>query len=141
MPVTPSANRYLSDPVPDTLTIAFFTQNHSIADATNLLKTVSVYRLFGPVVTESIGGSLTSINSMIRHGGNGNMNSDFSYYYITYGSYFQYFLNISNILLSPPDNTFGYGYQNTITVNNQYGGGVTITSLYYNIFEASTLYF
>lgn len=141
MPVTPSANRYASDPIPDTLTIAFFTQNHSISDATGLLRTVSVYRLFGPVVTGSITGTLTAVNGMTRHSNNGNMNSDFSYYYVTYGNYLSYSLNRSNVLLSPPDNTFGYGYQNTITVSNQYGGGVTLTSLYYNIFEASTLYF
>ena len=100
---------------------------------------MSVYRLFGSVVTGSTSGSLTSVNSMLRH--SPAINSDFTSTYVTYGSYMGYYLNTSNVIASPPDNTFAYGYANTITVNNQYGAGVTLTSLYYNIFEASTVAF
>ena len=46
VPVTPT-----STTPPKFLTIAFFVQNHSIAEATTLYRTVSVYRLFGAVIT------------------------------------------------------------------------------------------
>lgn len=126
--------------MPDTLTIAFFTQNHSIADKTGLLKTVSVYRLFGSVVTGSItSGGITAINGMGLKGST--IDSNFNTFYRTYGSTFNYALNTSNIIASPPDNVFTYGYTASLTVNNQYGAGITLASFYYNIFEASTLAF
>lgn len=63
MPVTPdSSNR---NP-PKILTIVFFTQNYSIADATNLLQTQSVYRLYGPTVTGSLSGTINTINGLSR---------------------------------------------------------------------------
>lgn len=95
VPVTPHSNRNTSDPVPDTLTIAFFTEDHSIEDVTGLLKTVSVYRLFGPVVTDSISGSLGPINGMAKH--TSTIDSNFDAQYKTYGSSFSYFLNTDNI--------------------------------------------
>ena len=66
VPVTPST----STP-PTFLTVAFFVQNHSIAEATNLLTTVSVFRLFGAGVTESIVGSIGTINGLSTGAGPG----------------------------------------------------------------------
>lgn len=65
VPVTPdSGNR---NP-PKYLTIAFFSQNYTVWGVTGLLKTVAVYRLFGPVVTASVTGALSSINGLARTG-------------------------------------------------------------------------
>jgi hypothetical protein len=50
------------------LTIAFFNTNNSIGDATNLLKILSVYRLFGPIVTGSLLGAIPYINNLARVG-------------------------------------------------------------------------
>lgn len=53
-----------------------------------------------------------------------------------------YALNVSNIVLSPGNNTFVKGYSRTgLTYGTYYGAGITITSLYYNIFASSTLAF
>ena len=68
VPVTPDkTNR---NP-PKYLTIAFFSQNYTvgsstIGQATNMLQTLSVYRLFGPVVTSAVSGSITAINGLAR---------------------------------------------------------------------------
>ncbi len=145
--MTPLSTRYTysSSPLPDTLTIAFFTQNYSIGDATGLLQTVAVYRLFGTVVTGSIIGPISAINGLSRRGSN---------YFTTSSSYFlnnsvssysgygiSYYINTTNINSNPPNNTFIYGYSGTFTFNSQYGCGVTISSLYYNIFSSSTVAF
>lgn len=133
VPVTPSSNR---NP-PTTLTVAFFTQNYSIADATGLLKTVSVYRLFGPIVTSSISGAISSVNGITKLGGT---SSNFDYNYVTY-NWFGYALNTTNINSNPPNNTFTYGSGYNPAYGTTYGGGITITSFYYNIFGSSTLAF
>lgn len=145
--MTPLATRYSysGTPLPDTLTIAFFTKNYSIGDATGLLQTVAVYRLFGTVVTGSIIGPIGAINGLSGRGSN---------YFTTFSSYFSssgvtsysghsisYYINTTNINSNPPNNTFIYGYSGTFTFNNQYGCGVTISSLYYNIFSSSTVAF
>ena len=139
VPVTPSNSR---NSLPDTLTLAFFTQDHSIGDATGLLTTVSVYRLFGSAVTSHIdSGSIEAINGLSVRGSsyfNDYMTStDVS----TYAGSISYVLNTTNIYENPPNNTFTGGYSATITNNGKFGAGVTITSLYYNIFESSTLAF
>lgn len=133
---------YDSDPLPDTLTIAFFTTDYSVGDATGLLKTVSVYRLFGTVVTGSISGAIANINGLSRRGVN-----YFGTYFTssnpsTYSYSVTYSINTTNINANPPNNTFGYGYSaGTVNPNGQYGCGVTLTSLYYNIFSSSTVAF
>jgi hypothetical protein len=144
IPVTPLATRYTysATPLPDTLTIAFFTQNYSIGDARNLLQTVSVYRLFGTVVTGSVSGSITAINSISIRGANNfgtyfSTNNPSSYSGYTIG----YYINTTNINSNPPNNTFVYGYGGSFTYGSQFGCGVTITSLYYNIFSSSTVAF
>lgn len=141
--MTPSPTRfsYDPDPLPDTLTIAFFATNNSIGDATGLLTTLSVYRLFGTVVTGSISGAISNINGLSLRGSNYFGQYFNSYYPSSYNSYISYALNTSNIILSPPNNTFVYGYPNSFSPVNQYGCGVTITSLYYNIFSSSTVSF
>lgn len=124
------------------MTIAFFTQNYSIGDATGLLQTVSVYRLFGTVVTGSITGSIGTINGLIKR-----PNNLFGVYLsnASPGSYSStglgYYLNTTNINSNPPNNTFVYGYSGVFTFNGQYGCGITLTSLYYNIFSSSTVAF
>lgn len=144
IPVTPMATRYTysGNPIPDTLTIAFFTQNYSIGDATNLLKTVSVYRLFGPIVTSSVSGALTTINSITVRGSNyfgTYFTNSYPSSYTGYG--FNYYINTTNINSNPPNNTFVYGYGGSFTYGTQFGCGVTLTSLYYNIFSSSTVAF
>lgn len=138
------ANRYTydSDPMPDTLTIAFFTTNYSIGDANNLLQTVSVYRLFGTVVTGSVSGALANINGLLVRGANYFGTYFSNAYPSSYSGYgLGYYINTTNINSNPPNNTFVYGYGGTLTNNGQYGCGVTLTSLYYNIFSSSTLAF
>ena len=140
VPVTPSPTR---NGLPVCLTIAFFTQDHQIGDVTGLLTTVSVFRLFGSVVTNHIdSGSITSINGLnIRSNqwdsyftNTGNPNS--------FAGSINYSLNTSNIYENPPNNTFTYGYTSgAFSINGQYGAGVTITSFYYNIFDSATLAF
>lgn len=138
VPVAPSLTRVS---LPDTLTIAFFIPDHSIGDATNLLRTVSVYRLFGSGVTASIdAGTIGAINGLVTRPNS--WNSDFSgSTSSSFSGTFNYGINTVNINSNPPNNTFTYGYSNTITNNGKYGAGVTITSFYYNIFESSTLAF
>lgn len=63
VPVTPDASNRSP---PKYLTIAFFSQNYTVWGVSNLLQTVAVYRLFGPVVTGSVSGALSSINSLAR---------------------------------------------------------------------------
>lgn len=128
--------------MPDTLTIAFFTNDYAVGDATNLLKTVSVYRLFGTIVTGSISGAIPNINSLIRRP----LNHFGSYFSSTWPPSFSgtgvgYYLNTSNIILNPPNNTFVYGYSGSLSPGTQFGCGVTLTSLYYNIFSSSTVAF
>lgn len=132
MPVTPSASRNSGSPLPDTLTIAFFDQTHSIGDSTGLLKTLSVFRLYGTSVTESISGSISYINSMTTS--SNTINSYFTSSSYSFSSTFNYALNTSNIVDSPPNNTFNFGYYGTITYGSMFGAGVTLTSFYYNIF-------
>ena len=132
VPVTPSENRFASQPLPDTLTVAFFSQNHSIGDASGLLKTLSVFRLFGTAVTSSISGSISVINNLyLRTSG---PDSYFSYYYSYISGSVNFYLNTSNILENPPNNTFRYGYNRDTSFGSSFGAGVTITSFYYNIF-------
>lgn len=147
IPVTPLPSRYTysSTPLPDTLTLAFFTTNYSIGDATGLLQTVAVYRLFGTVVTGSITGAIGPINGLAVRGSN-QFTTASSYFSSTsagtYSGYsISYYINITNINSNPPNNTFVFGYGGTFTFNNQYGCGVTISSLYYNIFSSSTVAF
>lgn len=144
MPVTPSPTRDASRPLPDTLTIAFFSANYSIGDATGLLQTLSVYRLFGSAVTESVtvAGGIGPINGLARRGWD-----NFGTYFTSsspgsYDSSLNYALNTTNIVENPPNNTFNFGYWGNLNnFNNQYGCGVTLTSLYFNIFSSSTVAF
>jgi hypothetical protein len=66
VPVTPDTNN--RNP-PKVLTIAFFTQNYSVGDATGLLQTQSVFRLFGSTVTGSVFTAVTTIAGLSRTGG------------------------------------------------------------------------
>ena len=53
-----------------------------------------------------------------------------------------YTFNTTNVVLNPPNNTFTYGYTRpSMTQGTFFGAGVTITSLYYNIFSSSMLSF
>jgi hypothetical protein len=65
VPVTPSLT---SRNPPKYLTIAFFSQNYTVNTTSGLLNTLAVYRLFGPVITGSVSGGLTSINGLARTG-------------------------------------------------------------------------
>lgn len=54
---------------PKYLTIGFFATNYTVGNVTGLLRTLSVYRLFGAAVTNSLTGAIQTINSLSRSGG------------------------------------------------------------------------
>lgn len=57
---------------PKYLTIGFFAANYTVGNVTGLLRTLSVYRLFGAAVTNSLTGTtpaILTINSLSRSGG------------------------------------------------------------------------
>ena len=136
VPVTPDmANR---NP-PKYLTIAFFSQNYTVGTTSNLLNTLSVYRLYGPVVTASVSGALTSINGLARTGST-SIDMEMSSASVASSGTFGVSLNVSNMYSNPTNNTFTYS--NTAsgqTFGTTFGAGYTITSFYYNIFASSTL--
>ena len=63
--------------------------------------------------------------------------------HVSFSGTFNYYINTTNIVENPPNNTFRYGYSTNYnsTYGVKFGAGVTLTSLYYNIFESSTLAF
>jgi len=126
---------------PKILTVAFFAQNYTVGGVTGLLQTLSVYRLFGPVVTGSVGGAYGTINSLARNGGSTpNIELSATNFFTT--SNFDFGLNTTNMYANPHNNTFTYGNGDTSTdalFGTMYGAGYTITSFYYNIFASSTL--
>ena len=136
VPVTPDmTNR---NP-PKYLTIAFFSQNYTVGSTSNLLNTLSVYRLYGPVVTASVSGALTSINGLARTGST-SIDMEMSSASVASSGTFGVSLNVSNMYSNPTNNTFTYS--NTAsgqTFGTTFGAGYTITSFYYNIFASSTL--
>jgi hypothetical protein len=123
------------------MTIAFFSQNYTVGGVTGLLRTLSVYRIYGASVISSISGVISSINGLVSNAGLTSPNADFSNTASTSG-YIYYTLNVTNIIANPPNNTFAYGYSRTApTYGLSFGAGITITSLYYNLFSSSTLAF
>ena len=135
MPVTPNpTNR---NP-PKYLTIAFFTQDYTVNNVNNLLKTVSVYRLFGPTVTGSITGGLNSINGLAR--GSSTPTTEMTSNSYTSSGTFSTSLNTSTMYSSPTNNTFTYGNSDSSnTFGSSFGAGYTLTCFYYNIFSSATL--
>jgi hypothetical protein len=107
-----------------------------------LLNTLSVYRLFGASVCETINSQISAINSLTRSYSLGSPNSDFSTLTSTSGNYLTYAINVANIVATPPNNTFTKGSTRLgLTYGTYFGAGVTITSFYYNIFASSTVAF
>jgi len=126
---------------PKILTIVFFTQNYSVFDATGLLQTQAVYRLFGPAITKSIAGGINSINGLSKSSSGSWTTPDIelSSNFAASGS-FSVALNTTNMYSNPTNNTFTYGNTDGTALNGSaYGAGYTITSFYYNIFASSTL--
>ncbi len=112
-----------------------------MGNVSGLLKTLSVYRLFGASVNSLITGVIGSVNSLTTTALT-SPDSDFTQSNTDGGSYINYALNVTNIISSPPNNTFSYGYyRGGLTFGSTFGAGMTITSLYYNIFASSTLAF
>lgn len=138
VPVTPNpANHAL----PKFLTIGFFTNNYTLNGVNDLLRTLSVYRLFGAGVNAAMSGVIGSVNSLTTTALT-SPDSDFTQSLTNSGIYLSYALNVSNIVLNPPNNTFSFGYSRSgLNFGSTYGAGITITSLYYNIFASSTLAF
>ncbi len=126
--------------MPKFLTIAFFEKNYTLGDVSGLLRTLSVYRLFGAAVNSAITGVIGSINGMTRTSLS-TPDADFTSSNTNGGAFLSYSLNVSNINASPQNNTFTYGYSRGVTFGTTFGAGITITSLYYNIFASSTLAF
>jgi hypothetical protein len=126
---------------PKILTIVFFTQNYTVYGTSGLLQTQSVYRLFGPVVTNTITGAINTINSLTRSTGGSGATPDIELgsSFTTSGS-FSVALNTTNMYSNPTNNTFTYGNSDATTLNGAaFGAGYTISSFYYNIFSSSTL--
>lgn len=124
---------------PKYLTIAFFSQNYSVGTTTGLLQTLSVYRLFGPVVRASVSAAIGSINGLARQSSTNPDMEMSSTSYATSGS-FSFQLNTSNMYSNPSNNTFIFGNSDTTnTFGSSYGGGYTISCFYYNIFSSATL--
>ncbi len=112
-----------------------------MGNVSGLLKTLSVYRLFGASVNSVITGVIGSVNSLTTTALT-YPDADFTQTNTDGGSYINYALNVTNIISSPPNNTFSFGYYRSgLTFGSTYGAGITITSLYYNIFASSTLAF
>jgi hypothetical protein len=137
VPVTPNPSNHA---LPKFLTIAFFSKNYTLGDVSGLLRTLSVYRLFGAAVNSAITGVIGSINGMTQSSLS-SPDADFTAINTNGGSFINYALNMSNIVANPPNNTFTYGYSRGVTFGGTFGAGITITSLYYNIFASSTLAF
>jgi hypothetical protein len=136
VPVTPDiTNR---NP-PKYLTIAFFSQNYTVGTTSGLLQTLSVYRLFGPVVSGSVTGGLTAINGLARISSTSINMEMSSTSYSTSGG-FGVALNTSNMYSSPTNNTFTYSNSDGAnSFGSSFGAGYTITCFYYNIFASATL--
>ena len=138
VPVTPDMT---SRSPPKYLTIAFFSQNYTVGTTNNLLQTLSVYRLFGPIITNSVSGSITTVNGLARTGSTTFQTEMITTARATSGS-FNVRLNTSNMYSNPTNNTFTYGNSDSSSsFGSTYGAGYTITSFYYNIFASSTLSF
>ncbi len=100
---------------------------------------MNVFRVYGAAVNSAVSnGGILTINGLARVS-NG-PTSEFSSVFQDYGT-LSYTLNTTNINLSPPNNTFPAGYSESLSFGTNFGGGLTITSLYYNIFASSTLAF
>lgn len=137
VPVTPNPTNHAQ---PKFLTVAFFSRNYTVGGVSGLLRTLSVYRLYGAVVNAAISGTIGSINGLSGSGGITYANADFTNYNPGWTS-LSYALNVTNIIATPPNNTFSFGYAASVTHGTMFGAGITITSLYYNIFSSSTLAF
>ena len=138
IPVTPDAT---TRSPPRFLTIVFFTETYTFSDVTGLLTPVSVYRIYGPTVTGSLSGSITTINGLLTETGGASLTPDMELTADTFSSTgsFTVSLNTTNMYSSPTNNTFTFGNSNTGTFGARFGAGYTITSFYYNIFASSTL--
>ena len=137
VPVTPDATNRNA---PKYLTIAFFTQNYSVWGVTGLLQTVAVYRLFGPVVTASVTGALTSINGLARSSAGQTPNIEMSSSSFALSGGFGQYLNTSNMYTNPTNNTFvASNSDSSNSFGSAFGGGYTIASFFYNIFASSTV--
>ena len=137
VPVTPNPSNHA---LPKFLTIAFFAQNYTVSGVTGNLRTLSVYRLFGASVNSAVTGVISSINGMIQSALT-SPDADFTSPNTNGGAYMSYALDVSKITATPTNNTFSFGYSRSVTLGTYYGAGITITSLYYNIFASSTLAF
>lgn len=127
------------------MNIAFLAENYTLDGVTGLLRVLSVYRLFGPAVAQSIqGGAIGTLNGVTASQcclSSMDMTAD-SW---TYSGTFSYAMNTSNIQDNPPNNTIFPGSNTVATTyppnGSYYGAGVTITSFNYNIFAAATVRF
>jgi hypothetical protein len=115
------------------LTIVFFAQNYTVQNVTGLLRTLSAYRIYGPVVAGLATGALTTINGLALFGSTNSDQTSSSYGSISYA------INTTKITDNPPNNTISFGFSTGLTYGSTFGSGVTITSLYYNIFASSSL--
>lgn len=138
VPVTPDATNRSP---PKYLTIAFFAQNYTVWGVSNLLQTLAVYRLFGPVVTASVSGALSSINGLARNTAPGyTPDIEMSATNFAVSNSFYQYLNTSNMYSNPTNNTFVFGNSDaSASFGSTYGAGYTITCFYYNIFASSTV--
>lgn len=135
---------------PRSLTIAFLAQNYTVSNVTGLLRVLSVYRLFGPVVTGKVQGTTIGTLNGLTSSAPGTQLSSIDFTASSWSAYgsFLYAINTSNIQDSPPNNTFQLSSSGLDTSNSNnaygsglYGGGVTLTSFNYNIFASAIIKF
>lgn len=130
---------------PRSMNIAFMSQNYTIDGVTGLLRVLSVYRLFGPAVVQSIQGSSIGTLNGVTASHSGLASMDMTADSWSYTGTFSYAINTTNIKDSPPNNTIFPGTNTVATTylpnGSYYGAGITITSFNYNIFAAATVKF
>jgi hypothetical protein len=123
---------------PSSMTIAFLSSNYTVYGVNNLLQVLSVFRLFGPVVSSSIASSIPNINGLAPITPS-TLNVDFNdtSWLSSSVSAFSYAIDTTLITNTPQNNTvYSMGTPVSLNVNNNYGAGITITSFYYNIFSS-----
>ena len=125
---------------PSSMTIAFFYPNYTAHDIAGLNRIISVYRINGPAIQESISGTITSFNGLAQKTFSTNLpDENFKSDWTSTGS-FDYSIDASKIYENPPPNIFASGTTNqAYKAGAPFGAGITISSFLYNIFDSSTL--
>lgn len=127
---------------PSSLTLAFLASNYTVNGIAGLLRVLSVYRLFGPAISQSILSPIPTINSLATISVGAPLNTDFNntLWLGSGAASFSYSIDPTLITSSAQNNTVSSGATPVIlSVNKAFGAGITTTSFYYNIFSSAYL--